>query len=255
MHRPSFQPHRQGVWQQIAGLSAIFVVLSVAGCAERGQPEAREPDKPPEQSRTAPPHETAEPASPASEPAGAATQSASRSPQPPAAKDSTTASASGSAGASAVTVRVADEQAYRNVIEEHRGNVVLVDFWATWCVPCKEQFPHTVQLSRKYGNQGLTVVSMSLDEPDRTEPILAFLRQQGATFVNLVSAYGGGEKSFEVFDLDGGAVPHYKLYDRSGALAKKFFTDPAAQMQYTPEDIEAAVKDLLAQPATSTGAE
>ena len=161
---------------------------------------------------------------------------------PAPARPSTTAAAS-DAG-----VKVVDRSGYDAVIEELHGKVVLVDFWATWCLPCLEQLPHTVELSKRDGENGLAVVTMSLDDPDSVATIGAVLERVSADgLTNLVSQYGGSPQSAEAFEIDGGAIPHYKLYDRSGKLRQTFSLDPAAARQFTPADIDAAVAELLAE--------
>ncbi|NLF70811.1 MAG: redoxin domain-containing protein [Candidatus Anammoximicrobium sp.] len=144
-----------------------------------------------------------------------------------------------------VLLRVADRQVYDEVLAKHRGQPILVDFWASWCVPCTEQFPHTVQLHAKYAARGLTVVSVSLDEPEDEASVRRFLEQQGATFDNLLSRWGGDDPSFEHFDIRAGTIPHYKLYDRDGQVVETFSVDPAAARQFTPADIEHSVVRLL----------
>ena len=52
-----------------------------------------------------------------------------------------------------------------------RGKVVLVDFWATWCLPCMAQLPHTVELADRFRDRGLTVATVSLDEPENIEQV------------------------------------------------------------------------------------
>ena len=52
------------------------------------------------------------------------------------------------------------------VIERHRGQVVLVDVWATWCRPCVEQLPHSIELAARERDRGLAVVTLSFDESD-----------------------------------------------------------------------------------------
>ena len=107
-----------------------------------------------------------------------------------------------------------------------------------------EQFPHTVEMHHKYAPQGLAVVSMSFDDESSKPDALAFLTAKGATFENRISKYGSDPKSFDVFDIDGGAVPHYKLYDRDGKLMKKFVVDPTAD-PVKPEDIDLAIRELI----------
>jgi len=60
-------------------------------------------------------------------------------------------------------------------LSSYRGKVVLLDFWATWCVPCREETPRLVELQQKYGDQGLQIIGVSMD--DSPEPARAFYQQ------------------------------------------------------------------------------
>jgi thiol-disulfide isomerase/thioredoxin len=145
---------------------------------------------------------------------------------------------------SAVNVEVVDRARYDTLLAERRGKVVLVDFWASWCGPCLAQLPHTVELARKHGDK-LAVVTVSMDDPDDTAGIKLKLSERGATeTLNLVSR-DTGPRGMEAFEIDGGSLPHYKLYDRAGKLRQTFGADPSAEKQFTVEDIAAAVKSLI----------
>jgi len=141
-----------------------------------------------------------------------------------------------------VTLQLLDPAALDDLLRQHRGNVVLIDFWATWCLECVDLFPHTVELHERLADQGLTVISISLDEPEVRESILAFLHGQGATFDNYISQYGSGSESFDGFVINGG-LPHFKLYDRSGKLRKVFPDDEPLNM----DGFDRAVEELLAE--------
>jgi len=142
-----------------------------------------------------------------------------------------------------VAVRVIDEKEFRQVLQSLRGHVVLVDYWALWCLPCKELFPHTVELHERYGDEGLAVISVSLDDPGDKQQVLDFLVDQRATFGNFISKYGVTPKSFEAFRI-GASVPYFQLYDREGKLRRRIGD---AQRAVTPAEIDRAVEELLSE--------
>ena len=146
-----------------------------------------------------------------------------------------------------VQLKMVDKGGYDAAIAAHQGKVVLVDFWATWCIPCQKKFPETVEWSRKYGHEGLAVVSMSMDEADQETQtrVREFLAKHNATFTNLLSSLGGDEDGMNAFEIDGGALPHFKLYGRDGTLLQKFGEgDP--ENPFKSSDIEAAIQKALA---------
>lgn len=145
------------------------------------------------------------------------------------------------APAQGVSVRVIDERRFAQILQGYRGKVVLVDYWATWCLSCRELFPHTVALANRFRDKGLVTISMSLDDPARKATVLQFLQDHRATFDNFLSAYGGSAESMERFHIDNGTLPCYKLYDRQGNLTRTFGGGNPIQ----PEDMDRAVEQLL----------
>lgn len=135
----------------------------------------------------------------------------------------------------------------RQKIDGDKGKAVLVDFWATWCVPCREEYPHTVELSKKHAGD-LVVYSVSMDETDAESMVMVneFLaKYTDGKVVNLQSALGGHEDAYAGFEITGGALPHYKVYDRGGNVVATFGGDVDATVE--PEQIDAAVAKAIAE--------
>jgi len=118
-----------------------------------------------------------------------------------------------------VELTEADADAIDRAVRERKGSVVLVDFWATWCGPCVERFPHLVRLHKKYADLGLVCVSVSVDNPEQRERVQGFLDRQGATFPNFLAADAndaeGRRKLGERFGL-GRGIPFMAVFDRDG---------------------------------------
>jgi thiol-disulfide isomerase/thioredoxin len=127
----------------------------------------------------------------------------------------------GQAAAEEVTLATVDEVQFGQVLEANRGKVIFVDFWATWCVECVEMFPKTVELHKKYGDKGLVVMSVSMDDPESEADVLEFLKSQGATFPNYLSPHGAGPESLKAFGIDAG-LPVLRIYDQEGELVGSY---------------------------------
>lgn len=151
--------------------------------------------------------------------------------------------------ADAVTLKVVKPDEFNAVVTQHQGKVVLVDFWALWCDACVKTFPHTVELSKKHATDGLVVISMSFDDPEQQTDALAFLKEQNATFENLMCALGGSTDSFAAYENDTEALPYFRLYARDGKLARVFKVDIEAGKGIDPAEIDKAVAELLATAA------
>ena len=115
-----------------------------------------------------------------------------------------------------------------------RGKVVLIDFWATWCQPCKKEMPGYQKLVDLYGPRGLVVVGLKFDTMMDMEDPVAFAKKIGVRYPlavatdDLKSKFGGIE-----------GLPTTMLYDREGILRKKIIG-----FEYT-DAIEADLKPLL----------
>ena len=94
-----------------------------------------------------------------------------------------------------------------------RGNVVLLNAWATWCKPCLEEIPEFHALDVKYRARGLTVIGVSLDEDTATAPIRAFIKQHEMTYAVW---HDPQQRLMSAFNF--GGLPTTMLIDRDGVL-------------------------------------
>jgi thiol-disulfide isomerase/thioredoxin len=134
----------------------------------------------------------------------------------------------------------ADGAALSDLVASKKGQIVLVDYWATWCPTCVENFPHTVELSRKYADKGLAAIAVSFDLFDDEPKVREFLAKQGANFDNLISSHNNvGQQMGADFDL-GGPLPEYRLYDREGKLVKKW------ESGVDQAELDAKIQELMA---------
>jgi thiol-disulfide isomerase/thioredoxin len=103
-------------------------------------------------------------------------------------------------------------------IEAEKGNVVLLNFWATWCVPCREEYPDIVRLQKALSPKGLRVIGVSTDFSKQLPAVEAFLIKNRPTFPNYHRKSGGDDQDFinAVDPKWGGELPFSVLYGRDG---------------------------------------
>lgn len=120
-------------------------------------------------------------------------------------------------------------------LSDYRGKVVVLDFWATWCDPCKEEIPHFVEMQSKYASQGLQVLGISMDDDEA--PVRRFQQQFQ---MNYPVAIGNPKLADQYGGILG--LPITFVIDREGRIAARHVgaTDPSV--------IEAEIQKLLAQP-------
>jgi peroxiredoxin len=108
-------------------------------------------------------------------------------------------------------------------LKDLKGKVVLLNFWATWCPPCRKEMPDLETLYRRFGPQGLLILGIDDEEAEKVKP---FIAQQGITYPVLLDP---GRKVNTLFQIEG--IPKTFVYDRDGKVVAQSI-DMRTQKQF-----------------------
>jgi thiol-disulfide isomerase/thioredoxin len=240
------------------GQPLLILALALAGCGEAGDtnvtptPESTSPavsTATPSASESTP--AAPAPAAPATEasPAPEKTAATATAPAPEkaeaAAKDAKadpTTQVDATGGTSELKPVKFDEFLKR--VANKDAKFTLVDVWASWCIPCKENFPHLVEMHHKYADKGLSVASLSFDDPAEPKQVAdakEFLDAKKAAFANylLDEEQGVGYEKLNI-----SAIPAVFIYGPDGKEVKRYTMDDPNN-QFTYEQVERDVAALL----------
>ena len=113
-----------------------------------------------------------------------------------------------------------DGKGFAQVVAKQKGKVVLVNFWATWCVPCRQEFPDLVRLEKDYRARGVAVIGVSTDFPKELPAVEKFLTKNQPDFPNYMKKSGDDQEFIESVDSKwGGELPFTVLYSPDGKKA------------------------------------
>jgi thiol-disulfide isomerase/thioredoxin len=120
-----------------------------------------------------------------------------------------------------------DLAGYNELIASYRGKAVMVNFWATWCEPCRNEYPTIMSLSKEYARQGLAVIGISLDDDADMNLVRRFLAQTRPDFPNFREKPGiDADTFYHHINPDWrGTMPQTDFYARDGHLARYFVGD------------------------------
>ncbi|TKJ40260.1 hypothetical protein CEE37_08005 [candidate division LCP-89 bacterium B3_LCP] len=137
--------------------------------------------------------------------------------------------------------KLQDENGENLSLADLKGKVVILDFWATWCPPCRNEIPHFIELQNTYGDKGLMVVGISVDQKGWSV-VSPFIEEQGINYPVLLTdgeAYGNYQRLIPA-NMQG-SIPFTFIIDREGNITERFvgYRDKAV--------FENAAKPLLRQ--------
>jgi peroxiredoxin len=126
-------------------------------------------------------------------------------------------------------------------LDDYKGQVVLLNIWATWCAPCRIEMPSIEKLHQALGPQGLKVVAVSVDAAGQDDAIRAFAKQLGLTFTILHDPTDKTQKQYQAT-----AVPETFIIGRDGMIRKKLI----GSVDWNSSANRAVIEQLLREPAS-----
>ena len=122
---------------------------------------------------------------------------------------------------------------------DYKGKVLVLDFWATYCPPCREQAPHLSALQKRYGAEGLNVVGLNVGGEDDKPKVPGFVQELGVSY-----PLGYPDEAMsQLFFADNDAIPQTYVFDRRGRLVRRFIGYDRSM----PAELEQAVQQALQQ--------
>ncbi len=137
-------------------------------------------------------------------------------------------------------VKIIDVPDLKLILEEGKGSPILINVWATWCEPCREEFPDLVDLSAKY-KKDIRFISISVDDiSDLEVKVVPFLKNQKVQFESYLLKVVEPEDFINFLDEDwSGAVPATFIYDKNGKQTEALIGKQSFEM------FEKAVKKVI----------
>jgi len=138
------------------------------------------------------------------------------------------------------TAYTLDSVPQKKTLADYRGQVLMINVWATWCLPCRVEMPSIEALHKTYGPKGLKILAVSIDDPGTDAAIRSFAKQYGLTFDILHDPKGA---ITEAYDISG--YPETFIVGRDGVIRKKLMQ----ATDWNTPDARALVDRLLTEPS------
>jgi len=142
-----------------------------------------------------------------------------------------------------IAVEKIDGPKLEQLLNNRNGKVLFINLWATWCIPCREEFPWIIKLVKEFKDKPIDFYGISTDYPDEVgSKIIPFLVKQNVNFINFVNGYKEDEDLINAFDKDwNGALPATFIFDKYGK--KISFLEGKQSFHKFKSEIEKAMEE------------
>jgi thiol-disulfide isomerase/thioredoxin len=140
-----------------------------------------------------------------------------------------------SAAPALMAAKLPDLDAKPQSLEQWRGKVIVVNFWATWCAPCRQEIPELIKFQAEYGAKGVQIVGIAIDQADKVRPYAASMKMN---YPILIGEGDGVELVHQAGNQLGG-LPFTVVLDRHGNAVQSHLGS------LTAEKLQAIVQSLL----------
>lgn len=120
-------------------------------------------------------------------------------------------------GKSAANFELPTPEGNKLKLSDYKGKVVIVDFWATWCPPCRKGIPDLVELKKQYGKQGLEVIGISVDMDNTKPEVVPFMKQYG---INYPVVYANDDVRMDYGGI--ASIPTSFIIDQQGKIVATY---------------------------------
>ncbi|MCX8056767.1 MAG: TlpA family protein disulfide reductase [Ignavibacteria bacterium] len=120
-----------------------------------------------------------------------------------------------------IVVEDIDKPKLQKLIKDRKGKILFLNIWASWCAPCKKEFPDLVKLAEKYKKSKVEIVGLSVDDrEDLNSAVIPFLQQNNVNFKIYLQNFKNIEELIEFFPQWQGAIPLTVIFDAKGNQKK-----------------------------------
>lgn len=125
-----------------------------------------------------------------------------------------------------------------DLFSSYKGKVLVLDFYATWCAPCRDSVPHLIELQKEFGPQGVAVIGLNVGGPDDLNRVTAFAQEMGIRYPLATP----DDELVQLLLAGSDGIPQTFVFDRQGQLVRRFIGFGPETGDQITKAVEAGIK-------------